>query len=112
MMFLQTVSQSLGPENMVKFINPEEAIKRLAAAQGIDTLNLVKTAKERDAEMQQMQMQAMSQNMVGQASDLMKAPMLDPSKNPEALDGVRNFLTNAQQSTGLLTGQPQQPQPQ
>jgi hypothetical protein len=107
MMFLQTVSQSLGPENMVKFINPEEAIKRLAAAQGIDTLNLVKTAKERDAEMRQMQTQAMGQNLVNQASDMAKAPMLDPSKNPEALDGVRNFLANAQQSTGLLTGQPQ-----
>jgi len=111
MIFLQTISQSLGPENMVKFINPEEAIKRLAAAQGIDTLNLVKTAQERNAEMQQMQAQMMSQNMVNQASDIAKAPMLDPSKNPEALDGIRNFITNVQQNPGLLTGQPQQTQP-
>jgi hypothetical protein len=44
MMFLQTISQALGPEAMAQYIDPEEAVKRLAAAQGIDTLKLVKTA--------------------------------------------------------------------
>ncbi len=107
MMFLQTVSQTLGPDMMARFIDPEEAIKRLAASQGIDTLKLVKTKEERDAEMRQMQTQAMGQNLVSQASSFAGAPMLDPTKNPEALDGVRNFVSNLQQNPGLLTGQPQ-----
>ena len=42
-MFVQTIAGTLGPESLMKFINPLEAIKRLAAAQGIDVLNLVKT---------------------------------------------------------------------
>ena len=30
----------MGPETLAKFINPDEYIKRLAASQGIDYLNL------------------------------------------------------------------------
>ena len=41
--FIGTIAQTLGPESLVKYIDPTEAIKRLAAAQGIDVLNLVKT---------------------------------------------------------------------
>ena len=44
--FIQTITQSMGPESIQKYIAPEEFIKRLAASQGIDTLNLVKTADE------------------------------------------------------------------
>ena len=110
MMFLQTVAQTLGPEQMARFIDPEEAIKRLAASQGIDVVKLVKTKQERDAEMQQMQMQATTQNIVGQAGQLAGTPMMDPSKNPEALDGLRNIIQTAQQNPGGLLGQqPAQP---
>ena len=42
---------------MVSFINPEEVIKRLAAAQGIDVLNLVKSMQEVEAKEQAMQQQ-------------------------------------------------------
>ena len=45
-MFMQTVAGTVGPEALMRFINPMEAIKRLAAAQGIDTLNLVKTEEQ------------------------------------------------------------------
>ena len=41
--FITTISQTMGPETLAKFINPDEYIKRLAAAQGIDYLNLVKS---------------------------------------------------------------------
>ena len=41
----QTISQTMGPETLAKFINPDEYIKRLAAAQGIDYLNLVKSVR-------------------------------------------------------------------
>ena len=66
----------------MKYINPEEAIKRLAAAQGIDVLNLVKTAEQLGEEAQQQQQQAMQQSLVDQAGQLAGAPALDPSKNP------------------------------
>lgn len=96
--FLQTISQALGPEMMAKFINPEEAIKRLAAAQGIDTIKLVKTAEEMSADKQQAQQQMVNQTMLNQVGDLAKAPLLDPSKNPEATDAVRNFIGASQQT--------------
>jgi hypothetical protein len=97
MMFLSTVSQSLGPEMVMKFIHPDEAIKRLAASQGIDTLSLIKTKEEQAAEMQSQQAQAMQGSMVNQMGDLAKAPLLDPSKNPEALDSIRNVAANFQE---------------
>ena len=55
--FLQTIAQTMGPEAIGTFINSEEVIKRLAAAQGIDVLNLVKSMQE----VQQEQAQAMQQ---------------------------------------------------
>ena len=51
--FLTTISQTMGPEAIQQYVNPEEAIKRLAAAQGIDVLNLVKSMQEIQAEQQQ-----------------------------------------------------------
>ena len=44
--FITTIAQTLGPEAMMKYLNPDEAIKRLAAAQGIDVLNLVKSMED------------------------------------------------------------------
>jgi hypothetical protein len=92
MMFLQTISQSLGPESMMKFINPEEAIKRLAAAQGIDPIQLIKTAQERQTEMQQQQSQAAQMSLMGQAGQLVKAPVMDPDKNPGVIDALQNTV--------------------
>jgi hypothetical protein len=111
MMFLSTISQAMGPEMMMKFINPEEAIKRLAASQGIDTLKLVKTEAERNAEMSQMMSQNAQSSLIGQAGNIIKAPLLDPSKNPEALDSLRNataaFGQTAQPTTAPPAGAPQ-----
>ncbi len=81
--FLTILAQTLGPEAIANFINTDEVIKRLAAAQGIDVLNLVRSMQE----VQQEQAAAQEQQMAIQASqmsiDAMKAPMMDPSKNPE-----------------------------
>jgi len=55
-MFMQTIAQTMGPEAIMNFINPEEVIKRLAAAQGIDVLNLVRSMQEiQQSEQQQVQ---------------------------------------------------------
>jgi len=83
--FVTTIAQTLGPEALMKFINPSEAIKRLAAAQGIDILNLVKTEQQMQQEMQEQQQAAQQQALVEQAGQLAGSPMVDPSKNPQLL---------------------------
>jgi len=99
--FIGTIAQTLGPEALMKFLNPSEAIKRLAAAQGIDVLNLIKSDEELQMEMQMQQMQAMEMEQLKQTPNMMKAPMLDPSKNPE--------IANAgEQSDPTQEGTPQE----
>ena len=66
----------------MKFVEPLEAIKRLAAAQGIDVLNLIKTQQQIDGEMQAMQQAQAQQALVQQAGQLASTPIMDPSKNP------------------------------
>ena len=72
----------MGPDAITKYINPDELIKRLAAAQGIDVLNLVKSVQELQAEQQQAQEQAIAMEGAKQAGQLASAPINDPSKNP------------------------------
>ena len=78
--FLTMISQTMGPEATQQFINPEEVIKRLAAAQGIDVLNLVRSMQEIQEEQQQVQQQqmALEQQKVDNSD-----PLNDPSKNPQ-----------------------------
>ena len=80
--FATTLSQTVGPEMMIKYLDPGEYVKRLAAAQGIDALNLVKSPETMAQEKQQ-QMQEMQQaELTKQAGQLAGTPMMDPSKNP------------------------------
>ena len=81
--FLQTIATTMGPEAITTYINPDEVIKRLAAAQGIDVLNLVKSVEERQQEQQQAAQQQAELEAIKGTPALMKAPMLDPSKNPD-----------------------------
>ena len=80
--FLQTIAQTMGPEAIQQYINPDEVIKRLAAAQGIDVLNLVKSVQEIQQEQQQAQQQQLQMEGAKQAGQLANAPVNDPSKNP------------------------------
>ena len=84
--FVGTIAQTLGAEALLKYINPSEAIKRLAAAQGIDILNLVKTEEQLQQDLQGAQQQQMQSSIVDQAGQLAGTPMMDPDKNPDALD--------------------------
>jgi len=96
--FITTIAQTLGPEALMKFINPDEAIKRLAAAQGIDVLNLVKSVQDQQAEAQQMMAQQQQIELTKQAGQFARAPMADPTKNPQAIEQIANVLgtqTNA-----------------
>ena len=93
--FLQPIAQTMGPEAIGQYINPEEVVKRLAAAQGIDVLNLVKSMEEvQQKEQQELAQQAEMEALRGTPA-ILKAPAFDPTKNPQ-----------------LAAQQPQQPPPQ
>ena len=68
------------PEATQKFINPEEVIKRLAASQGIDILNLVRSLEEIEGQQQELQQQQMA---IEEGKVANSDPMNDPTKNPQ-----------------------------
>jgi uncharacterized Zn finger protein len=92
--FIATVAQTLGPEALMKFINPTEAIKRLAAAQGIDVLNLVRTPEELEQQKNIMMNDKTQMSLVDQAGQLAGTPVMDPVKNPELANQAAAVLNN------------------
>ena len=95
--FIQTVAQTLGPEALIKYIDPSEAIKRLAAAQGIDVLNLVRTAEQLAQLKDEVVQDKTNQSLVDQAGQLAGTPLMDPTKNPELAEQAANVIGNLQQ---------------
>ena len=96
-LFIQTIAQTLGAEALLKFVDPSEAIKRLAAAQGIDVLNLIKTQEQLDQEMQQQQAQMANQELVKQAGSMASSPLFDPSKTENAEENAAGMIQQIQQ---------------
>ena len=90
--FIMTIAQTLGPEALMQYINADEAIKRLAAAQGIDVLNLVKSMEQIQQEQDQAMQDQEDMMMAQQAGQLLKAPLADPSKNPMAAETVNAVM--------------------
>ena len=95
--FIQTVAQTLGPENLMKYIDPSEAIKRLAAAQGIDVLNLVRTAEQLQQLAEERKQAIQQKSLVDQAGQLAGTPLMDPQKNPDLAEQAAVVLGNLQQ---------------
>ena len=91
--FITTIAQTMGPEAIQKYIDPTEYLKRLAAAQGIDYLGLIKTPQQMQGEKQEQMQQAQMQSLTDQAGQLASAPMMDPSKNPN-LNGNQETQAN------------------
>tara|TARA_B100000902_G_scaffold195406_1_gene186697 strand:- start:238 stop:1626 length:1389 start_codon:yes stop_codon:yes gene_type:complete len=83
-MFVQTIAQTLGPESLMKFINPLEAIKRLAAAQGIDVLNLVKTEQQLADAKEEMMQNQQNQTLLEQAGQFANSKLAD-SQNMQGM---------------------------
>ena len=90
--FIMTIAQTLGPDALMQFINTDEAIKRLAAAQGIDVLNLVKSMEQIQQEQADAAQAQQDMALIGQAGQLMKSPLADPSKNPMAGETVNAVM--------------------
>ena len=93
-MFMQTIAQTVGPEAMMQFINPDEVIKRLAAASGIDVLNLVKSMQE----IQGQQQQQMEQQMA-----------MQEQQNAPAMAAVDQKQTQAEMQMAMQAQQQEQP---
>jgi hypothetical protein len=106
--FITTIAQTIGPEAMMRFINPDEAIKRLAAAQGIDVLNLVKSVDQQKSEMQQNMQVQQGMELTKQAGQMLSSPIADPTKNPQASEVINNAL--GYQAVPPTEGTPQQAQ--
>lgn len=104
-LFMQTIAQTLGPDAIGSYMNPDEAIKRLAAASGIDYLGLVKTPEDRQAEAEAAQQQAQQQALLEQAGQLAGAPMMDPQKNPAILNAL-NGNQQTEEAIGTSSGIP------
>jgi hypothetical protein len=84
--FITTIAQTMGPEAIMKHINPDEYIKRLATAQGIDVLNLVKSMQEVQQQSQQDLQMQQQMELTKQAGQFASSPMADPSKNPQVME--------------------------
>ena len=82
-LFITTIAQTLGPEALMQYVNADEAIKRLAAAQGIDVLNLIKSMEQMQNEREQAMQEQEAMALTQQAGQILKAPALDPSKQPQ-----------------------------
>ena len=76
-MFMQTIAQTIGPEASMQLINPLEAIKRLAAAQGIDVLNLVKTPEQLQGEKEENEQKMQQQVLLQQAGQFANSKLAD-----------------------------------
>ena len=83
-MFVQTIAQTLGPESLMRFINPLEAIKRLAAAQGIDVLNLVKTEQQLAEQKEEQMANQQNQTLLEQAGQFANSKLAD-SQNMQGM---------------------------
>ena len=104
--FIGTIAQTLGPEALMKYVDATEAIKRLAAAQGIDVLNLIKSPETMEAEMQQQQQMAAQQGLIKQAGQLASSPLMDPTKNPEGM-AQAGLVPPGAEGTGAPPNQPE-----
>ena len=92
--FIGTIAQTLGPEVLMQYINADEAIKRLATAQGIDVLNLIKSQQQMQQEAQAAQQQQVAGSLIEQAGQLAGTPMMSPTENPEGFDQMSNAVAD------------------
>ena len=73
--FIGTIAQAMGPEAIQTLINPDEFLNRLAAASGIESVGLIKTADQLAQEQEMAQQQQQQQAVMGQIGQLAKSPI-------------------------------------
>jgi len=98
--FIQTIAQTMGPEAIQRYIDPSEYIKRLAAAQGIDVLNLVKTQEQLQQEMQEQMQQQEQQELTKQTAALEKVNVDQQKADAESAQALAEAQGQAAQAGG------------
>jgi hypothetical protein len=83
-----TIQQVLGPEIFVQKVNADEFLKRLFAAEGIDPLELLITPEVQEQAKQEAMQNQTQQALLSQAGQLAKAPLMDPSVNPNIAQAI------------------------
>jgi hypothetical protein len=87
--FITTLSQTIGPEGMTKFVNNRELIIRLAASDGLDTYKLIKSDEQL---MEEEQQSAMMMQQQAAAQD----PNNDPAKQAQLLQAENDSIRTDQ----------------
>jgi len=93
--FMSDLAGTLGADVLGRYINLEDAIKKFAVANGVDTAGLIKSTEQIQQEQQQMQVQQFAQQSLADprvAIELGKAN----SQNPQGLIDAAKQLTNQQ----------------
>ena len=67
--FISDLANTLGAEVLAKYINLDDAIKKFAIANQIDTAGLIKSSEQLQQDEQQAQQQQMAQQMQNTATD-------------------------------------------
>jgi hypothetical protein len=98
--FLTTLQQTMGPEALQQFVNLEEVTKRLAASVGIDALGLIRSKDERDQELQNAVQLSQQQSITDQTGQILKSPLMDPTKNPDAMNEFNDQQQAPQEAGG------------
>ena len=86
-----SIQQALGPDVFAQKVNVDEFIKRLFTSDGIDPVGLLITKEDQDKATQEGQAAQIQQSLVNQAGQLVKAPMMDPRANPQAIDALSAY---------------------
>ena len=84
MEFVTTIAQTMGPEALATYVNPPEFLQRLAAASGIETLGLIKSPEQIQAEKEEAMQQAQQQELLKQAGQLSKSPIAEQFINGQS----------------------------
>ena len=85
--FLGTLTDTIGPEQVARWVNVSDIISRTAVSIGIDTLGLIKTEEQVMEEEQQAQQMALMQQAMGPGINQLGQMMQQAQKGEEAANG-------------------------
>ena len=93
----------MGPEALAQYVNPTEFLKRLAAASGIDYLNLIKSPETMAEESEQAKQDQMQQQLMSQAGQLAKSPIAEQLLNGQQEQAIPS-AAEARKADGTFKG--------
>lgn len=101
---LTAIQTVFGPQAVQQYVDPLVATKRLFAAEGIELLGLIKTQEQVAQEKQENISIQKDLSLTNQAGALARAPLMDPTKNPDILDGNQTNQSGPDQANQAGAG--------